>query len=347
MNDFLLYDMGDLFNNPNFQAEALTFFQAVGHTSSVTPLIVAEDVLHCIYTELRFESLFNIYERKAFSHIESLSHLFTLNNEVFYTNKTSQVRYYSVSLDTEKEERTVIADSILNAFAKNTSDFIVIIFRHEKKCMFAFAKKTKGCITYFSDWFDDSNVCKVAEKIDIGCLSLRNSSEFFLDFVYMTARLYYTHPITKDCAHIEWYELNEDDRPSWKDYAIERMYAHIREYGDDYIDEPKNEDYEIDDIDSIDFEFDLIELELELDKMMATESFNLSDDEYDDDDDDDYDDFERVNIEKIPAGILNDPVKILEWLRKNEQTTQNEPKEKRVKSIDKTHDTQRQPIHTL
>ena len=156
-------------------------------------------------------------------------------------------------------------------------------------------------------------------NINIENLSLRNSDDFFLDFAFAIARLYYIYPISRDYAHSEWYSLREDDydKSNWKNFADDLMYAHIYEYNDDYIDISDTEDYQTDNLASGDYDFDL--LELELDEMMAKELFELDEDD-NFEEEDFFDEYERTDIENIPNEILNDPVKLLEWLRKIERS---------------------------
>lgn len=327
MDDSLLcfYNWTGLFYDDSFQGEALFFFQAVGHTSSVVPLVVAEDILHCIYTELNFNSYFDKNERSAFSCIESLSHLFTLDNKVFNDSRVSpQVRYYAISLNTALNERTVTANTILNAFAKNTSDYIVIMFRHEKMCMLSFCKKSHHFMTFFSDWFNETGVFDIASRINIGNLTLHSSGTFFFDFVFMAARSYFTYPLSRDYIYSEWCSTifsadgeEEYARPSWSDYSTETIHAHIHEYGDDYIKAPDVKDYQLDIISDNDYDFGL--LELELDELIETEVFEVYEDENEyriDDEGDFTNKIERIDAKEIPSHILSDPVKLLEWLEK-------------------------------
>ena len=322
MDDSLLYDGDGLFTSSALNGEALDFFCSVGHTTAVYPLIVAEDILHCIYSELAFNAYFNKDEREAFSRIGDLSHLFTLDDEVFEQKSTRQVRYYAVSLNTDKSERTVIANDILRAFGKNTKDYMVILFRHESMGMLAFAVKLNGFITVYSDWFDRDNFNNISSRIDIGNLTLRNSDEFFFDFIYMVARSYYIHPISRDYAHAEWstvaYSLDEDEnytRKSWNEVAPMIVYSHILEYGDDFIDLPLAEEYQNDIMEES--EYDLLIMELELEESLAAQKFDFAaDDEYVDEEDDFFDDSERIDASNIPPEIMSDPVKLLEWLNK-------------------------------
>jgi len=187
-------------------------------------------------------------------------------------------------------------------------------------CMLAFAIKASACLTYFSDWFDETSLSDFVVRADIVNMSLNNGSELFFDFVYMTARSYYVQPFSKDYIHSDWYLLDEDIRPSWNEYALERTLENNSKYGDDYIDIIMKKDYQTDNIDSKDFELDLLELELELEKMEGEDAFELDESDYDDFDEDEEYDPERINIEDIPPEIMNDPVKLLEWLRKNEQS---------------------------
>jgi len=323
MGDSLLYDGSGLFTSSALHGEALGFFCSVGHTSAVSPLIVAEDILHCIYSELAFNAYFNKIERLAFSKINDLSHLFTLDNEAFDKKSTRQVRYYAVSLNTDKSERTVIANDILRAFVKNTTDYIVILFRHERMCMLAFAVKLNGFITVYSDWFGYDDYRDISARVDLGNMTLRNSDEFFYDFVYMAARHYYTHPTSRDYAHAEWstanYFFDEDEiftRQSWKEVAPMIVFSHIYEYGDDFIDLPLAEEYQNDIMEES--EYDLLLMELELEESLAAQKFDFAadDDEFVDEEDDFLDDNERIDASNIPPEIMSDPVKLLEWLNK-------------------------------
>lgn len=320
MGDSLLFDENDLFTNPAFSDEALGFFRSSGHTSAVSPLIVAEDILHCIYSELAFNSYFSKIERSAFSCIKSLSYLFKLENNEFEKNSTRQVRYYAISLDTVKSERTEIANDILRAFAKNTTDYIVILFRHEGMCMLAFAVKQSDFVTVYSDWFDNESVCDFALRIDVGNLTQQNSNDFFFDFVYMAARPYYTHPISRDYAHAEWYTTNffNDENyvwQNWKEVATSIVFSHIFEYGDDFIDVPLAEEYQNDIMEET--EYDLLIMELELEESLEAQKFDFAtEDDYFDEDNDFYDDSDRIDADSIPPDIMSDPAKLLEWLNK-------------------------------
>jgi hypothetical protein len=144
----------------------------------------------------------------------------------------------------------------------------------------------------------------------------------------MAARSYYTHPISKDYIHSEWYSLLETDdesRPSWNEYAETIIFAHIHEYGDDYIEVPGIEDYQTDNMADNQFDFDL--LELELDEAAATEAFGDDDDEFRDEEEDfydEYDNYNRIDATNIPPEILSDPVKLLEWLKKNERQQEDD-----------------------
>jgi len=320
MDASLYYDGSGLFSGYDFPSEALGFFRAAGHTTASEPLVVADDVLHCIYNELKFTAFFDGGERSAFQHIESLSHLFTLEGDVFNDSQSTAVRYYAVSLNTSISDRTTTANVILNAFVKNAKDFFVFIFSHEEMCMLAFAMRAHARLTYFSKWFDNAGVDEFVRRADNGNISFNNGRELFSDFVYMTARSYYVHPLSRDYIHAEWYLLDEDVRPSWNDYVIARMGENSMKYGDDYIDVLITKDYQADNIDSKDFELDLLALELELERMEESDAFEMDESDCDDFEDEEEYDSKRINIEDIPVEIMDDPVKLLGWLRKNELT---------------------------
>jgi hypothetical protein len=321
MDESLLYDGSGLFSGYDFSKEALGFFCAAGHTIATNPLVVAQDVLSCIYGELNLAAVFDAGDRSAFSSIESLAHLFTLNNDFFCVPRSSSVKYYAIVLDSSKSDRTILANAILNAFAKGTKDYLVILFRHEEMCMLSFARRFGMNTSCFSDWFGKSEFLEFVRKSDIGNLSSKTGCEFFADFVYMTARNYYIRPLSRDCIHAEWYMLDEDERTPWKDYVAERLREDVKAYGDDYVDVLIDKEYQTDSIDSKDFEFDLLALEIELEMMEDSQVFETDDDDYDDDfDEDDEFDPERINTDNIPLEILNDPVELLKWLNKNAQS---------------------------
>jgi len=321
----LLNEDESLFRASSFQLGAMSFFKATGHTGASCPLIEAENILYCIYNDFMFASYFDKKEREAFGDIDTLSHMFTVGNETFSKSTDSSLRYYAISLNVIKSERGIVADTILMSFAKSTADFIVIMFQHDRECMLSFAKKTKGCLTFYSDWFNKSKFNEVASNANIANLSLQNSTEFFLDFVYMTARTYYTHPLSLDFAHAEWYSLRADieEIPNWNNFATEFLCAPIYEYGDDYIEPPNREDYSVDTFEGSDFELDLIELEAELE--MRSEDLAEEDNDYDEHDrefyDEFYDNLQHIDADEIPDEILSDPVKLLEWINKNEEST--------------------------
>ena len=324
MSDPLLYDWGELFSGFDFPGEALKFFHAVDHTIAAKPMVVADDILYCIYSELNCKAHFDATERSAFSFISSLSHLFTMDDKAFYKTRNAAVQYFSVVLETSKTERTAFANIIANAFAKDTMDCLVILFRHEDMCMLSFSKKKYGRMTLFSDWFSEDNVLEVIRKIDIANLSLKNSDEFIRDFIHIAARPYYIRPISRDYAHAEWgnqrlyVDGDEVYTVGKSDFIDEMMYAHINEYGDDYIGEYSSSDYQVDTIDISDYDFDL--LELELDQMMASGELGFEGEDYaDEDTEDTVDGYKHIYAEEIPLEIMDDPIALLKWLSENER----------------------------
>ena len=217
-----------------------------------------------------------------------------------------------------------MANIIANAFAKSVSGYSVILFRHEDKCMLSFSKKLKASVTIFSDWFGEASVMDIMRRLDISNLSLQNSDEFIHDLIYMAARAYFTKPISRDYAHAEWgnqrlyVDGDEVYTVGKNEFINELMYAHINEYGDDYIGEYNLDDYQIDTIDSGDYDFDL--LELELDKMIASGSLEFEDEDYSDKDCEEIiDEYERMYADEIPPEIMDNPVLLLKWISDREQ----------------------------
>ena len=326
MSDPLLYNWDELFNGFDFPGEALKFFHAVGHTIAVRPVIVADDILYCIYSELNYKAHFDDAERSAFSCISSLSHLFTIDDEVFCKTRNA-VQYLSVVLKTAMKERTIFADIVATAFAKSTADCLVILFRHDDMCMLSFSRKKYGSMTLFSDWFGEADVTEIIQKVDIANLSLQSSDEFICDLIYIAARSYYTRPISRDYAHAEWsnqrlyVEGNEVYTVEKNDFINELMYAHISEYGDDYIGEYNCTDYQVDAIGINEYDFDL--LELELDEMIANGDLEFEDEDYTDEDIENVvDSSEHIFAEEIPLEIMDNPIALLKWLSDNEQKKQ-------------------------
>lgn len=325
MSDPLLYNWDELFNGSDFPGKAMGFFHAVGHTIAETPLIVADDVLRCIYSDLKFKAYYDGAERSAFACISSLSHLFTMDDEAFYKTRNATVQYYSVCVNTLLIERTVIANIIANAFAKSSSGYCVILFRHEEQCMLSFSKKLKSSVTIFSDWFGEANVIDIMRRLDIANLSLQSSDEYIRDLVYFAARRYYTNPISRDYAHAEWanQKLFSDFGDMLvtadpKEFMDELMYSHINDYGDDYVGELDLGDYQTDTIEGSDYDFDL--LELEIDEMIASEGLEFENDEYSDEDIEGViDEYERIYADEIPPEIMDDPVLLLKWLSERER----------------------------
>jgi len=325
MNDPLLYDCDELFRSSDFPGKAMEFFHAAGHTIAEKPLIVADDVLRCIYSELEFKAYYDSAERSAFVCISSLSHLFTMDDEAFNKTKNAPVQYFSVCLNTLLFERTAIANIIANAFAKSITGYCVILFRHEEICMLSFSKKFKSSVTIFSDWFSEASVVDIMRRIDIANLTLHSSDEYIMDLVYIAARQYYTSPISRDYAYAEWANLKLFSDlgdmlaiVDQKEFMDDLMYSHINNYGDDYVGEFDFSDYQADIIESSDYDFDL--LELEIDEMIATGGLEFKDDEDTDDElEEVIDEYERIYADEIPLEIIEDPVLLLKWLGERER----------------------------
>lgn len=324
MSDLLLYDQDSLFRGSDFTKEAMKFFRTVGHTATSSAEIVAKDVLYCIYSELNLPGIFGADDRIAFSHISSLSYLFSIGNEVFNKRSSTSVKYYAIEIDVSTQERTVTANTIASGFAKNNNSFLVILFRHEDMCAFSFTHPQTHCGSIYSDWFGNTSIADALLRLDIVNLSLNSSSDFFDDLTYMLARRYYIERVSKDYAHLEWLqqrdflENNQDQEVLERcDFISEILFSHIKEYGDDYIEEPYLVVYQTETIDSSDFDFDM--LELELDELVASADLDFFDDDAVDEEEI-IDQYGRIIADEIPDNVLNDPVLLLKWLGEKEHT---------------------------
>jgi len=279
---------------------------------------------------LGFNHVFTQQEIESFSYINQLSLLFQLDDNLFDVATHSSINYYAIELSVSRSNRSNVAHTIHNSFARESADSTVILFRNNSECMLSisYGKGENGNKIYLSDWINVNSDVNYIENIAVYNLSFSSSLAFISDFIYYSAREYYIYQFSKEYIYSQILNLdffridNRVDRDAVNEFVEGILYGHIKFYGDDYIEVDKYDDY-INSTSYNDLELDMLELELEMesDEISGIDDFEEFDDT-DELDDESYEgdtDRYKVDIDDIDDYILNDPIELIKWLENNNQ----------------------------
>lgn len=339
-----------IFEEDDFSLSAVDFFRLIGHTHTFKPYLVAEDISYCIYFELGFDYRFTPQEIEYFSYIKQLSILFQLNRDVFDMVTDKVVKYYAIELSVIERDRSLIAHTIHSAFAQQSEDCTVIIFRNHKECLLSISYgEEDDKRIYLSNWINTSSDIGYIENLFAHNFSFISVIEFISDFIYYSARESYIYQLSKDyfysqASNIEKFRIfNKFHNVGQDKFVGDGIYYDIKPYGNDYIKIEKVKDYQIKNLADIDLDLDLLELELgEISKTKISKKMNEnSDNELDfdlleleleevlknitfEESDKKLNDFfedstkvDQIDVTDIDDNILNDPIELIKWIGNN------------------------------
>jgi hypothetical protein len=278
-------DILDIFRDDQLCYRAMKLFYATGHTIYRKPQTLDRDIRNFVYIDIRHKHVFTGDELSILDCVESASFLFTNGAEYFRnTNVDQAIDYFAVSLNISDIYRSQIAHEIHYIFSLfSPSVLSIILFEDNKRYMFSLAdrRNEQRSIVVLSDWYSVQEMVDnfLLDALDVAYLPDKNAIEFFRDIVYNIAR---APSVSSDKEYFTRKNRKTNVTPVLKTDDVE-----------------------------------LASFELEL----GTTNNGVGGDSVvvGDSDDDEHDFEEDKDIySSIDDELLNDPIKLLEWIKDSE-----------------------------
>lgn len=317
------YNLSDTTSDSLIEETALKLYNALGHSYSSSAISASDNIIRFLNGNMPIAEILTSTCRQYLQNVKRCAFLFEKGSSEFYRRSTRKILYFAVDLMEVGTDRSTEAYAIHLTMSKFTNDFSVVLFRHLDAYMFSFHCKgnDKKKILVLSDWFDlfsDDN--EMLNAVHASNLSAQNTTEFLGDFIYAAVRGYYIHTLSKTYIRYEllpnimdFFSRQEMEDEVWRVYS-----EPIHLYKDDYIESNLMDEYSDEIIEgNQEIDFDL--LEYELGKIGAFEKRFYNDIDFEDE----YQDPE-YDVNDIDEETINDPVKLLEWIKEQEELKVNQ-----------------------
>jgi hypothetical protein len=310
-------NFSDLLSACDFAQAAIDVFKALQFTEESKPQSSSANALNFVYSNLSQDLVLTQEDRDTLASIKQMAHLFDVSDfDVGHPN----IRFFSVDLGDGKTNRSYTQYVIHSSIARKSDYCSAAIFRNcgSVSLSVAYNKASKPKSIYLSEWFelDGADIEAFFVRIGVAGFSSQSGVEFARDLIYLAARDYYTHPLSYEYLRFEL------------DTQEEFLNQIIDKYGDDYIAEAIVEESNKGMDSKDEFDFELIEYELE--------QLGLAESDDDEDFDDEYSDGAisdgaegGIRAGEVPQEVLADPVLLLKWLDDHSTERAGEPEHNR------------------
>jgi hypothetical protein len=317
-------------SNSDFYQQALSLFKEAGHAITDVPIYFNHSIEQTIYFDTRATIALSTNQRSFLSCVTNISHLFDIDDDVFSKRNGIRICFYSMELLKIKSFRSQSAYDahriLQNAFDGAAS---VLLFKNNDNVMLSFTGFASDII--LSDWYSiEEDFDQLVDIIHIANMSLLSARNYFFDFMYCSARWYYTEPISGEYAAYSMLPINylsscdnyidilRVDREEIKELVRAALRKAETEYGDDYIEQTSTPTSAVD----VGFELDLLALEIgmddEDDSDLLGDQFNdddIEDDIYEENNEENRDEYE---FDEVDPEIFEKPVLMVKWLKRND-----------------------------
>ena len=280
-------------DNMEFYEYVFTILSEAGHVITSSPIYVNHSSGETLYIDSSKDVVTNRFERDLLSLIDNVSLLVDVRWPGVVPELDENVQIYSATVDFSERCRSQnIADihHLLQKYWNCTHS--IVFFKNRESYLISFADKDRSHI--LSDWFSITYEWdKIVERVGIENIAIDTCENYFLDFIYATAREYYIRPISFEEASYGLMPLDYISKSLSSDIPLSRdeIKNMIRDnllffelmYGDDYVEPQYTGMEERTYYHNISDEIDRISFELELEDTDDEEQFSF---EYDLDDDD-------------------------------------------------------------
>lgn len=312
-------------DNMKFYEYAFTILSETGHVITSSPIYVNHSSGETLYIDSSKDVVTNRFERDLLSLIDNVSLLVDVRWPGVVPELDENVQIYSATVDFSERCRSQnIADihHLLQKYWNCTHS--IVFFKNKESYLISFADKDRSHI--LSDWFSITYEWdKIIERVGIENITIDTCENYFLDFLYATAREYCIRPVSFEEASYGLMPLDYISKSLSSDIPLSRdeIKNMIRDnllffelmYGDDYVEPQYTGMEEQTYYHNISDEIDWISFELELEDTDDEEQFSFEDDLDDDDNDDIFDDYD----EDIDPAIFDDPTLMVKWLEQQEK----------------------------
>lgn len=312
-------------DNMKFYEYVFTILSEAGHVITSSPIYVNHSSGETLYIDSSKDVVTNRFERDLLSLIDNVSLLVDVRWPGVVPELDENVQIYSATVDFSERCRSQnIADihHLLQKYWNCTHS--IVFFKNKESYLISFADKDRSHI--LSDWFSITYEWgKIVERVGIENIAIDTCENYFLDFLYATAREYCIRPVSFEEASYGLMPLDYISKSLSSDIPLSRdeIKNMIRDnllffesmYGDDYVEPQYTGMEEQTYYHNISDEIDRISFELELEDTDDEEQFSFEDDLDDDDNDDIFDDYD----EDIDPAIFDDPTLMVKWLEQQEK----------------------------
>ena len=312
-------------DNMKFYEYVFTILSEAGHVITSSPIYVNHSSGETLYIDSSKDVVTNRFERDLLSLIDNVSLLVDVRWPGVVPELDENVQIYSATVDFSERCRSQnIADihHLLQKYWNCTHS--IVFFKNKESYLISFADKDRSHI--LSDWFSITYEWdKIVERVGIENIAIDTCENYFLDFLYATAREYCIRPVSFEEASYGLMPLDYISKSLSSDIPLSRdeiknmirdnlLYFELM-YGDDYVEPQYTGMEERTYYHNISDEIDRISFELELEDTDDEEQFSFEDDLDDDDNDDFFDDYD----EDIDPAIFDDPTLMVKWLEQQEK----------------------------
>ena len=312
-------------DNMKFYEYVFTILSEAGHVITSSPIYVNHSSGETLYIDSSKDVVTNRFERDLLSLIDNASLLVDVRWPGVVPELDENVQIYSATVDFSERCRSQnIADihHLLQKYWNCTHS--IVFFKNKESYLISFADKDRSHI--LSDWFSITYEWdKIVERVGIENIAIDTCENYFLDFLYATAREYCIRPVSFEEASYGLMPLDYISKSLSSDIPLSRdeiknmirdnlLYFELM-YGDDYVEPQYTGMEERTYYHNISDEIDRISFELELEDTDDEEQFSFEDDLDDDDNDDIFDDYD----EDIDPAIFDDPTLMVKWLEQQEK----------------------------
>ena len=312
-------------DNMKFYEYVFTILSEAGHVITSSPIYVNHSSGETLYIDSSKDVVTNRFERDLLSLIDNVSLLVDVRWPGVVPELDENVQIYSATVGFSERCRSQnIADihHLLQKYWNCTHS--IVFFKNKESYLISFADKDRSHI--LSDWFSITYEWdKIVERVGIENIAIDTCENYFLDFLYATAREYCIRPVSFEEASYGLMPLDYISKSLSSDIPLSRdeiknmirdnlLYFELM-YGDDYVEPQYTGMEERTYYHNISDEIDRISFELELEDTDDEEQFSFEDDLDDDDNDDIFDDYD----EDIDPAIFDDPTLMVKWLEQQEK----------------------------
>lgn len=314
------------FNGSDLCSACSALLQALGYSFIENPDFDDGSIDKFIYFSAPNRVYFSSQERSYLTQISSLKYICEISQHDLLEKgyNVKKIIIIAVDLICTKSDRSEVSYYITKILNKLFNDYLFIIFKHQD--YIEFCTKFDNGLVCMSDWFNTSQptlteIYTILELSPSSVIGVNNIKEYYEEISYGFSREYIKRPESYEYMAYECFPKITDDiieetvsKEAINEFAEKRKNYYMELYGDDYV--------------VVDTSFVVMEdndedwTMFELDALIPPEAQKELDEEYFDNELNN-DDNNDIDYSQIDENILNDPVKLLEFLESWYKETEN------------------------